>query len=392
MRKLFCALCLVLPSFAYSLDTQVKGFIALDALNYSKIQSQKDSLNIGIGVLDLKIFAEQDNMLAAIKLNLDGNLSVQNNLFEEAYATYRGFKDIKLSLGKGVVRFQNLHYGVIKNTYQDGGTVIESENSWRKISNKAFFAATYGNKYLGFANIFTIWGDGQEVQFDEKGNPKYTSSGTTTKYISAYQTKPVPAFTTQKQLGLANKFEFYKIDNWMLTTGLAYYKNKLQAKPSYAVDFGATYESTTWEFWMDAVYGFTSKAPFDAYTTYKKNEYFLQAGLQYHIDETWSVLTNMEYLHAKDQAHTYTNFTQDGTTYAADSSIDKRGQTVVSKAHKIELGGQYKLSKSSFMTSGVLYERKVASKDGVKNLSYIKGVYNANAEAYQFLTSISFWF
>ncbi|MGZ3788257.1 MAG: hypothetical protein ACXVLQ_07020 [Bacteriovorax sp.] len=392
MRKLFFALCLLVPSYAFSLDAQVKGFIALDALNYKKIQRQQDAMDVGIGVLDLKVFAEQDNMLAAVKLNIDGNLSVQNNLFEEAYATYRGLRDWKFTLGKGVVKFQNLHWGVVQNTYQDGGTILETENSWRKISNKALFSFAYGNRGLGYTNTFTLWGDSQEIQFDEKGNPKFTTSGNGPKFITAYQTKAVPAFTTQKQLGLANKFELYKGENWTFTTGQAYYKNKLQDKASYAIDFGATLDSTVWEYWLDMIYGFTSKAPFDAYTTFRKNEYFLQTGLQYHIDELWSVLTNMEYLHVKDQAHTYSQFVLDGTTYKADSSVDKAGQTVVSSSYKIEAGGQYKLSKTSFITTGVLYERKIAAKDGVKDLSFIKGVYNANTEAYEFLSSISFWF
>jgi len=68
---------ILVPKISYSLDTTVKGFIALDALNYKKIERTKDTLKVGIGVLDLKIFAEQDNMTAAIKLNLDTKLDVQ---------------------------------------------------------------------------------------------------------------------------------------------------------------------------------------------------------------------------------------------------------------------------------------------------------------------------
>jgi hypothetical protein len=396
MKKYILTLLVIslVPNLSYSLDTSVKGFIALDAFNYKKIERTNDAIDVGIGVLDLKIFAEQDDMLAAMKLNIDGNLAIQNNLFEEAYATYRGFKNLKITLGKGVVKFQNLHWGVIANTYQDGGSILESENGWRKISNKALLSFAYGNKGTGFTNTFTLWGDSQEVQFDERGNPKYVTniSNTTPKYISAYETKAVPAFTTQKQLGLANKFELYQTKDWTFTTGQVYFKNKLQDKASYAIDFGATLDSTVWEYWLDAIYGFTSKAPYEAFTTFRKNEYFLQTGLQYHFDEYWSALTNLEYLHTKDQAHTYTNFTQDGVSYSTDSKIDKNGQTVVSTSYKIEVGGQYKISKSSFITTGVLFEKKIAAKDGIKDLTYIKGVYNANAEAFELLSSISFWF
>ena len=303
------------------------------------------------------------------------------------------FKNIKLTLGKGIVKFQNLHWGVVENTYQDGGTVLQTENGWRKLASKAFFSIAYGNRSLGHTNTFSIWGDSQEVQYDENGNPKFVTSGTDTKkYITAYTTDSVPAFTTKKQLGLANKFEFYKDGIWTFTTGQAYYKSKLQDKASYALDFGATLDSTTWEYWLDAIYGFTSKAPFDPYTTFRKNEYFIQTGLLYHIDELWSLATNMEYLHVKDQAHRYTSFVIKTVTYNVDSSKFDKDGTTVSENFKIELGGQYKLSKSSFITSGVLYERKTATLDGVKGLNDIKGLYNPNTEAYKFLTSVSFWF
>lgn len=401
MKKLayiFWAIVL-LPNSSYALDAAIKGFIALEAVNYTKIHRSNDSLSSGIGVLDLKIFAEQDNMTAAIKLNIDGNLSVQNTLFEEAYATYRGIRNWKITLGKGIVKFQNLHYGAIQNTYLDGGSVLQTENSWRKVSNKALFSIAYGNRGIGFTNMFTIWGDTQEIQFDEKNNPKFiTSGGTGTqaspKVVSSYETKSVPAFTTQKQLGVANKFELYKTENLTLTTGQIYFKNKLQDKASYAFDFGATIDGSVWEFWLDTLYGFTSKAPYENYTTFRKNEYFIQSGLLYHINEFWSIITNIEYMHVKDHAHTYAaTFTLDGTTYyTPESRINKSGQTVVSDNYKIELAGQLKLSKSSFLTSGIMYEKKIAVLNGAKDLDYIKGVYNPNTEAFQFDTNISFWF
>ena len=87
MKKLTSSLVLfAIVSFnqAHALDTSVRGFIALDALNYEKVQKQKGAAVIGIGVLDLKVFAEQDDMSAAIKLDLDGKLDRENNIFEEA--------------------------------------------------------------------------------------------------------------------------------------------------------------------------------------------------------------------------------------------------------------------------------------------------------------------
>lgn len=394
MRKLIFALLAIslAPDLAYSLDTSLRGFIALDALNYEKIQRKKGAAVIGIGVLDLKVFAEQDNMTAAIKLNIDTNLAVQNSIFEEAYASYRGFRDWRISLGKGVVKFQNLHWGAIENTYLDGGSVLGTENGWRKVSNKAFASVAYGHRSRGFLDTFTLWGESTEVQTDDLGNPYYMASGTP-KTITAYSTKNVPAFNTGKQIGLANKLELYRFEDWTFTAGQIFYQNRLAPKNSYAVDFGINKGGNDWEFWVDMLYGFQSKAPFDPYTTFAKNEYFIQMGSQLHLDELWSLVGNLEYLYVKDLAHTYSDFTVDGITYRADSRISERsGQTVRSTNYKIEAAVQYRLSKSAFVTNGALYERKTASLNRNDNLSIIKGVNNVNAEAFKLASSVSFWF
>jgi hypothetical protein len=381
------------PSIAFSFDTSLKGFIALDALNYEKIQRKKGAAVIGIGVIDLKIFAEQENMTAAIKLNIDGDLSKKFTIFEEAYVGYRGVKDWRFSLGKGVVKFQNLHWGAIENTYLDGGSVLGTENGWRKVSNKAFASVGYGHYNRGFLDIVSIWGESTEVTFDEKGNPVYTATGSSTaKTVSAYSTQNVPAFNTSKQMGLANKLELYQLKSWTFTAGQIFYKNKLAPKNSYAIDFGVNKDDPTIEYWVDMLYGFSSKAPFDSYTTAAKSEYFIQMGTQYHIDELWSIVGNTEFLYVKDMAHTYTPFTVDGVTYTADSKFDRSGHTVRSNNYKVESAVQYKLSKSSFITTGALYERKLASRNRVKDLTFIKGVDNVNAEAFKVASSISFWF
>ena len=250
---------LLIPATTFSFDTSVKGFIALDGLNLQKIQNKKAEAVIGIGVLDLKIFAEQENVTAAIKLDLDGKLSEDLNIFEEAYASYRGIPDWKFSLGKSVVKFQNLHWGAAMNTYLDGGSILGTENSWRKVSRKAFISAAYGHHSKGFLDTFTIWGDSSEIDYDEQGRPKTTTD--TKKNITSYSYKNVPAFTTEKQLGLGNKLELYKFNSWTFTFGQIYFKNKVEDKPSWAVDFGTSSETSEWETWTDLLAGFTTKAP-----------------------------------------------------------------------------------------------------------------------------------
>ncbi|MBC7429569.1 MAG: hypothetical protein H7336_13210 [Bacteriovorax sp.] len=399
MKKLLCLLVLLSSlqplNNAWSFDTSVRGFIALDALNFEKVSGQKGSTVIGIGVLDLKVFAEQDDMAAAIKLNLDGKLDRQNTLFEEAYVTYKGVPDFRFILGKGIIKFQNLHWGVIENTYQDGGTIIGTENQIRKLSNKAFVSASYGGRSKGFVDQFTVWGDSTQMYSDENGSLTYVSTGSTTvKTITGYKTEEVAAFDTAKQLGLANKFDFYLTDSWKVNFGQMYYKNRMSSqKANYGFDFGANYESSKMEFWMDAIYGFSSRLPYDSYTTKVKNEYFLQLGMEYYLNEKWSLVENVEGLYVKDLQHTYTTFVQDGVTYNPTSfQAEKSGSTYKIFTYKLETGLKYKITKSSQVTFGGLYEKKQTSVNGTKDLAFVRDVRNANADAYQGSASISFWF
>lgn len=404
MRKLFLhffsLLCLLLPNFSFALDTALKGFIALDALNYEKVERRKGAAVIGIGVLDLKVFAEQDYMSAAIKLDLDNSkLGEKNNIFEEAYASYRGIKGWRFSLGKGIVKFQNLHWGVIENSFLDGGSVIGTENGWRKVSRKNFISATYGNRGVGWANTFTVFGDSTEVKTDENGNPLLTTTGggtgatpATAIKVTGYTTENVPAFNTEKEQGFANKLELYREGRWTLTAGQIYYRNKWSPQSSYAVDFGATRDADDIEYWLDVMYGVMSTGPFESYATYRKEEYFIQMGTQYHIDEKWSWVANTEFTRVKDQSHDMTAFVgADGKYYQGDRN-NRFGQTVVTKNFKIETGAQYNLTKSAFLTMGVLYERKLAELNGVKDLTNIRNVFNPNADAYKAATTVSFWF
>lgn len=400
MKKL-SFLVLLLPCLSYAFDTSVKGFIALDAFNYEKIEGKKAGAIVGIGVLDLKIFAEQDNMTAAMKLNLDGNLGDKYSLFEEAYASYRGIPGFRLSLGKGVVRFQNLHWGVVENTYYDGGSVLGSENSFRKLSEKAYASVSYGGKSKGFINTFWFWGDSREIAYDSQDAVIYSTSTTSDSSSSSkttltgYKTDNVVAFDTSKQTGLANKIELFNFGNWTLSNGLTYYKKSEAKRPTYAIDFGANYESADIEIWVDLLFGQTHKLPYEQYPTYSNDEYFLQVGFDKSITETWSWVSNAEYLYTNNQQWTYPSTVAITSTksYTVDSNFTSRsGQLVKTKQYKLETGAKYKLSKTSFTTIGVLYENKRSSLNGVENLNYIKSASNPNRHAYKFSASVSFWF
>lgn len=399
MKKVLLALALIQCLYtdkAYSLDASVRGFIALDALNFEKIEGQKNNTSIGIGVLDLKIYAEQDDLTAQIKLDLDGKLDRENNIFEEAYVTYRGFKNIRISLGKGVVRFQNLHWGAIENSYQDGGTLIGADNSYRKVSRKAFAAISYGGRRMGFLDQFTLWGDSTELSTDQDGKLRVKTSGSgASKVITGYETREVTAFSTNKQIGLANKLELYPTNTTRFTFGQLYNKNRFHDKASYAFDVGFNYEGAAFEVWVDALYGFTSKLPFESYTTKAKNEYFLQVGMEYFLTEKWSLVENVEGLFFKDLQHNYNDpavMTVNGETYTATSAQKAKSDTTRKViTYKLESAVKYRVSKSAHITTGVMYEKKIAKENDVKK-DFIYDIRNANRDAFQYTTSFSFWF
>lgn len=385
-----------MPLKAHSFDASVRGFIALDAFNYEQIQKQKGTTVIGIGVLDLKIFAEQDDMSAAIKLDLDGNLGKDNGIFEEAYATYKGIPNMRISLGKGVVRFQNLHWGAIENSYQDGGSVIGSDNNYRKLSRKAFLAASYGGRSLGFINQFTIWGDSTEYKTNDIGTVTPRTSSISSgpnknkQFYSGYDTQEVTAFNTKDQLGLTNKLELFATDALKLTFGQSYYRNEMVDKANYALDVGLNFENSQMEIWMDALYGFSTKLPYDSYTTKAKTEYFLQLGMEYYLNEKWSLVENVEGLFVKDLQHTYPTGIVGGTNIvSSDDQLERSNATYKVFTYKLESAIKYKITKSSQVTFGGLYENKSSKRNGVKSNSFIK---NANREAYKGAASISFWF
>ena len=389
---LFCT-----PNLSHAFDTSLRGFISLDALNYEKVEKSKGAAVIGIGVLDLKVFATKDDLTAAIKLDLDGKLDKENNIFEEAYVTYKGLPKTKILLGKGVVRFQNLHWGALVNSYQDGGTVIGTENSFRKFSRKAFLAISYGEPKDGYSNQFTLWGDSLEMEQTDNGLPVYTtnsSGGNTT--ITGYKTRDVTAFNTSKQLGLANKLDIFFTKELKMNISGIYYKNHLHNKASYGADIGLNYEGEKMEIWLDTVYGVTSKLPYESYTTSHKKEYFMQLGMEYYLNEKWSLVENVEGLFVKDTQHVYTSGVIPGTTPIAynpsSQQAARSGHVYESLTYKLESAVKYRLTSSSHITLGALYESKTAKNNGQKNVDFNRDVKNPNLSAYKFLSSVSFWF
>jgi hypothetical protein len=125
-RALLVSLALV-PSLAFAQGkdkpaTTVTGFIALDVFKWVKKEGSYEEMNVGIGTLNLDARTKYQGTSLKFKLDLDGNLSKINNIFEEALVTQEVAPWFAVSAGKGVVPFHQKHYGVIKDSYVDGGT------------------------------------------------------------------------------------------------------------------------------------------------------------------------------------------------------------------------------------------------------------------------------
>lgn len=393
-RAFFATTILLSQTMVQAFDTSVKGFIALDLANFEKIEGKKAKTVVGIGVLDLKVFAEQEGLTFNMKLDLDGKIAEENNIFEEAYVGYRGIRDWRFLAGKGVVRFQSIHWGVAENSYLDGGSVLGTENSWRKQSKKAYVAVAYGHYSKGFLNTFSFFGNSSEIKTDEDGNPYYeTTTGSNNKtFVKGYTYEPVTAFDTDKQLGFANKFELYPTQAVTLTNGLILTRNKFTGKSSWAVDFTLRYEPGAYEIWAELLHGYTSTAPYERYSTYRKRETYAQFGGEYFLNQDWSLLANTEGLIVEDQAHSYPSFMYRGREYVRDSGIRKVNSKFDTIQYKIESGVKYKISKSSQITFAALWENKIVEKDNVKDLKRIDGVYDPNRQAFKLSTALSYWF
>lgn len=380
---------------AHAFDTSLKGFIALDLANFEKIEGKKGSTVVGIGVLDLKVFAEQEGLTFNMKLDLDGKLAEENNIFEEAYVGYRGIRDWRFMAGKGVVRFQNIHWGVAENSYQDGGSVLGSENSFRKLSRRAFLAASYGHYSRGFLNTFSFFGNSSEIKTDSDGDAEITTKYFDDKtnniytYTKSYTYEPVTAFDVDKQIGLANKFEYYVNQELTLTQGLVMMRNKFTGKTTWGAAASLRYETGAYELWSEAIHGYTTTSPYEKYATYKKKESYLQLGGEYFLNHEWSLLANTEGLVVEDKAHTYPSVTNNNKTYIYSQKNAAQIDTV---QYKFESGVKYKISKSAQITLSALWERKLVEQNNVENLKRINGVYDPNRQAFKVASAVSYWF
>ncbi len=367
---------LIMSTKSFALDTNVKGFIALDLATIEQIENKKTAIETGIGVLDLKVYANHENMSAKFKLDLDDSkLDQPYNIFEEATATYKFNSSFKATAGKGVVPFHRLHWGAMENSYIDGGTIIGVYPYWVDVDEKVILSMNYRNQDLKFNNSFTFWGDTVQFKRDRQDNFYTTPSNNTGTELSTVNSK---TFRTTDEWGFANKLEFYPIKGWEFSLGGIIYDHDLNPDLNWAVDIGAGYETDKVEVWFETMHGRGSTAKFAKYSSFKKIDNTYQLGAEFYGTDLFNYVVNTEYASIDDtqwgQDSVYANFNKSGL-------INERNRTM-----KIDLALKIKVAKMAHVSVGVVGEKQW------KKQTYATSVNETTIQAGQAGAKLSFWF
>lgn len=360
---LLCAIIPFIPSYAF--DTSIRGFIALDVLSVVKQEGRQQEAQTGIGTLDIKVYATQDDFSAKLKLDLDDSrIGDAGNLFEEATVSYRFMPDHQLIMGKGKVPFHQMHYGAINTSYTDGGSNFNTDHSVRDFDNRLLLSWRYGGFTKGFFNYLTYWGNSEQAQTNSDGTPRIISG--------RLQYRNEKTFSSKDEAGLANRLEWFFNREMSASIGGIYYYNDLNPKNSWAMNLATRYTSRNIEIWGEYIRGFTSTHPSANYATFKKNEHLFQLGTEIYLTELYNLVMNTEAVIVTNQKHFET-----GSTF-------NNGQKLETDTYKFEAGVKIKFQKMAFMTLGGQIEKQdeVISATGLDEKKY----------AYQLASKISFWF
>lgn len=389
MKKFFIGLALyAISTCSYSIETEVKGFIALDTLALEKQDGRSQTVETGIGVLDIKLYARQDDFQTKIKLDLDGNLGDKNNLFEEATVAYRPIYDLRLMFGKGKVPFHQMQYGVLESSYTDGGSLLGTTHSFRDQDRKIIVTARYGSYKTGFFNHFTFYGNSAQPDRLREDDTKLFLK----KSFDEITYRNEKVFNTKFEKGFANKFEYHPFRGLKLAVAGLYFSRDIDPDADYAFDFSMKYDVAQTQFYFEVVYAYLSKHPNDKYTARRQNELFFQTGGEYRLTSTWALGVNIEAIFVNSQRHDLNDYpaTVSGCTDNTDPDCYGFGQSFFNDGSrretnnaKIELGSKHKLNRSLLFTVGTVFERR---------WDWVNGIETSKRDAYQLGSALSFWF
>lgn len=344
IKVLLTLLCLTQAGALSAQELSTRGFIALDLFSFEKKESSRAEHETGIGTLDLKLYAQKDDIGSKIKLDLDGDLSDRHSIFEEALVYYRLTPNWNITFGKGKVPFHQMHWGVIINSYVDGGSVLGTENSIRDFDEKILLTLRYGQFSRGFFNHFTIFGDPEQVRRNSAGKPCFDPSCASSG--SSYEVQNMRSFSLENQRGVANQFEYFFTRELEAAFSLLWYKRDVDPNDNYGAGLSLRYRRPDFEVWSELTTGQYSQSQYLRYSAKRQIEHWFQFGMEKKLSEKHSILMNIE------------GQWIDKETQEVQGDSRQTGLNEVYFTKKIELGAKHYLSRSAFITVGVLLEHK----------------------------------
>ncbi|PIK15650.1 hypothetical protein [Halobacteriovorax sp. JY17] len=381
-------LLLALTSTTFALDTEVKGFIALNTLSYEKVENRDPTMKMGIGTIDLKFYFNHEDFGAKIKLDLDGQLDEPNNLYEEAMLTWRPVRNWSFGMGKGKVRIHQMAFGVLESHYIDGGSLLGTKHSFRDQDRKIVGEVSYGGYRRGFRNTLNIFADARQpkVSRDDRNPVGYETTRSNPNEGQGeivYETEK--EIDTRRDVGVSNKFYFYPKRGAEFALGALVRDRDIDYNLNWAADFSGKYKTGDWEFVFEYTFAYVSNHPNDRYAVEHQYEQLGQLQMLYSLTEITTLQLNTEFALVNSQ-----EFNKNNIPNNVGQQVFNRGQSAHTNNYKIDFGVIWKMAKRVNFKVGALYERKYEWK-ALPHLSYAHG-YAGFTDAWALGSGVNFWF
>lgn len=334
----------------------LNGFVAFDLLSYkgNKVD-EKETYETGLGTIILNLEASYEQTSLQVKLDFDdSNIGTAYKILEEIYLTQQLNENLAVSLGKGIIEFQDNDYGAMNGPFTDGGSELgEFKLSWQELSNRFFLSTTYGSRSLGWKNQFYVWGTPDRESFDREddGSLSLTQAGNGTSSEPYVESKK--NFDFDNQIGFANRTDVYLNAITSVYAGSAYYDNDLNPHAGYAGALGVNLKDDRLLAWTNLQVGYNSSAK-DSFEN--KYQAFAQAGGQLPVSQDFSMRANLE-----AAVYRYNEFEQTYDNGRVESSVS--GDYVDGRIARAGLGLVYHFNDRSSWTNGLSYEYLVEAED-----------------------------
>jgi len=389
MKSVILLLAFAVSSNVFALDFKTKGFFAFDTFSVQKKNDDNTKMEWGIGTIDLKFYFNHEKFSSKIKLDLDGSIDDSNALYEEATVRYKHSKNLKFTIGKGLIPFHQKRYGMLESSYVDGGSILNTNHNFRDQDRKMLLQFDYGSYKKGFKNKFALFASSKQPirnsdgSLDTTDNTSKKDQGTDSKEVWQIEYETVKTINSKYEKGIANKFELYPTNGMTIGVAGVYLDREIDFHKNYAGDLSFKYRTTGYELWAEYVYAFVSNNPVDKYSAAKQNEQILQVGGEYRLTEKVSYVLNVEAAWINKLEHNNANLPTEYLAGTEQYSKYNNGNKSETNTYKIDTGFNYKAAKQVSLKLGVTLERKY---------SWSNDKYKGFQKAIQLGSGVSYWF